>query len=364
MESPGRVFISYSHDDEEHIGRVLELSNRLRQEGVDCVLDQYESSPPEGWPAWMDRNLRDADYVLVVCTRTYYRRIIDDEKEEGQGLGARWEGHLIRQHLYSAGAINTRFLPVIFEPDDTKFIPTPLQGSTHYDISKPDGYEDLYRRLTNQPRISKPDLGRLQALQAKSVRTDPRIFLTGPILPALWDRAEWQAVGMFHYADRPPTLGLAFEDEAPAREIFTDWRHRFGTRDTEEELRIAIIEGDLPGEEPGYFVHIGMNPEVAITKLGEAGYDPELDLWLLGSRVHRMHPEEDSVNLEMFKEEYRSQKAYNLAPFIVRSDRRISLPFDELAIYKTEIQFRDISQIQENDIDMVILSWPWSSEER
>jgi hypothetical protein len=64
---PEEVFISYSHDSVEHVERVLQLSNRLRSEGVDCALDQYEESPPEGWPRWMDKKIRDAQYVLLVC---------------------------------------------------------------------------------------------------------------------------------------------------------------------------------------------------------------------------------------------------------------------------------------------------------
>jgi len=47
-----RVFISYSHDSPEHEDRLLALSDRLRQDGVDCRIDQYEQSPAEGWPKW------------------------------------------------------------------------------------------------------------------------------------------------------------------------------------------------------------------------------------------------------------------------------------------------------------------------
>lgn len=54
------VFISYSHDNIEHLSRVLTLSNNLREEGFDCVLDQYEIEPPEGWPRWMDNEIRKA----------------------------------------------------------------------------------------------------------------------------------------------------------------------------------------------------------------------------------------------------------------------------------------------------------------
>ena len=80
----GEVFISYSWDSTEHIHSVLQLSNRLRADGIDCVLDQYEDSPPEGWPRWMDRKIRDAKFVLMVCTETYYKRVMGDE-DTGKG---------------------------------------------------------------------------------------------------------------------------------------------------------------------------------------------------------------------------------------------------------------------------------------
>lgn len=52
MSSPAtddiKVFISYSHDSPEHKNRVLELSDRLRGDGIDSVIDQYEGSPSQG----------------------------------------------------------------------------------------------------------------------------------------------------------------------------------------------------------------------------------------------------------------------------------------------------------------------------
>lgn len=40
---PPKVFISYSHDSPAHKGSVRRLSDRLRREGIDSVIDQYES---------------------------------------------------------------------------------------------------------------------------------------------------------------------------------------------------------------------------------------------------------------------------------------------------------------------------------
>jgi tetratricopeptide (TPR) repeat protein len=165
------VFISYSHDSVEHGDRVLAVANRLVDDGIDVILDQYESSPPEGWPRWMDKHIRGASFVLMVCTETYFRRVMGEEKQ-GTGLGVKWEGNLIYQHIYNADTTNTRFIPVLFDYCKFEHIPSPVQGATYYRIDTPDGYEDLYCRVTDQPRAKKPELGKLRALPPRERKPD------------------------------------------------------------------------------------------------------------------------------------------------------------------------------------------------
>jgi hypothetical protein len=154
-----RVFISYSHDSPEHADRVLALAHRLRAEGIDCHLDQYETSPPEGWPRWMLNQVEASDFVLVVCTETYNLRFRGKAGEVGKGLGVKWEGAIVTQELYDAEANNTRFVPVVFSAPDKVHIPIPLRSATHYDLGEEAGYESFYRHLTNQPLTPPPDLG-------------------------------------------------------------------------------------------------------------------------------------------------------------------------------------------------------------
>src|SRR6266571_3853112 len=168
---PPTVFISYSHDSPEHADRVLALSDHLRIDGINCVLDQYEDSPPEGFPRWMDRQIQEADFVLMICTPTYYRRVMGKE-EPGTGHGVLWESTLIYQYIYNAGTLNTQFIPVLLEGANIADIPTPLQSATHYRLSIDAGYEELYRRLTHQPRTLKPILGTLRALSPRERTQD------------------------------------------------------------------------------------------------------------------------------------------------------------------------------------------------
>jgi hypothetical protein len=157
MES-ARVFISYSHDSESHSLRVLELCNRLREEGVDAHIDRYDEAPAEGWPLWMERQIEAADFVLVVCTETY-RRAFEGETDSPRGV--QFEGALISQALYQSRAKNKKFVPVTFE-DTGSAIPKVLRGYTSFKL--PEGYEQLYRLLTDQPEATIRELGPVREL--------------------------------------------------------------------------------------------------------------------------------------------------------------------------------------------------------
>jgi hypothetical protein len=56
-KNSSKVFISYSHDGLEHEERVLDLADRLREDGIDAEVDQYLPSPLEGWPAWCESQI-------------------------------------------------------------------------------------------------------------------------------------------------------------------------------------------------------------------------------------------------------------------------------------------------------------------
>jgi hypothetical protein len=85
-----RVFLSCSHDSPKHQDRVLALANRLRQWGIDATVDQFDGSPREGWPMWTEREIRQSDFVLVVCTETYLTRV-ERREGPGRGRGVVWE---------------------------------------------------------------------------------------------------------------------------------------------------------------------------------------------------------------------------------------------------------------------------------
>lgn len=149
-----RVFISYSRDSDAHADRVRALSDRLRTDGVDCWVDQYIAAPSEGWPLWMDKQVEDSDFVLVVFTERYTLK-----SREGRKSGVRFESVLILQDLYEAGMINERLIPLLFDDGDREHIVKWLRPFTHYLVSDDKAYEALRRRLLNDPAIVMPPLG-------------------------------------------------------------------------------------------------------------------------------------------------------------------------------------------------------------
>ena len=84
-----KVFISYSWDSEEHKAWVLAFANRLRDDGIDTILDQTHLHLGGRTPEFMERSIRDSRSVLVICTGGYKQRF------DGRKGGAGYEGHII-----------------------------------------------------------------------------------------------------------------------------------------------------------------------------------------------------------------------------------------------------------------------------
>jgi tetratricopeptide (TPR) repeat protein len=168
---PPKVLISYSHDNAAQEQRVLALANRLRSNGVDAILDQYEQFPADGWIQWMNRQIREAKFILVICTETYRRRA-DRQEAPGVGLGATYEAQIIQQILYDSGGGNNRIIPILLDPADSPHIPLELRSYERFSVDTDAGYELLYRLLTNQPKVEKPVLGAPLAL--REARSDFR----------------------------------------------------------------------------------------------------------------------------------------------------------------------------------------------
>lgn len=197
---PVRVFISYSHDSPDHEDRVLALADRLREDEIDAEIDLYEQAPAEGWPLWCERQIEAAEFVLLVCTDTYQRRVKGEELH-GVGLGVLWEANIIRQHLYQTGGVSDKFIPVLFSDGSPDHIPTTVKGFPRYTVDTDTGYEALYSRLIGQPLVTRPQLGPLKRLPPRTRRNSS----SRTQAPAIAPSSEYSAL--------PPPEALSWPSE-------------------------------------------------------------------------------------------------------------------------------------------------------
>ena len=152
---------------------MLRFAERLRKDGIDAQIDQYVGGrPPGGWPRWMLDKLDWADFVLLVCTKTYYRRFRGHEDPD-KGKGVDWEGQLITIEIYHAKSRTTKFVPVIFGSEDKEFIPEPLSDQ-FYLLDSEDHYHELYSFLIGQAGVLPARLGSLKTPARRQV--DPLNF--------------------------------------------------------------------------------------------------------------------------------------------------------------------------------------------
>jgi hypothetical protein len=175
------------------------------------------------------------------------------------------------------------------------------------------------------------------------------------IAPAKWDKAEWR--GVLYIVDRtlarPPIFGLMFRHETPAVDIFTDWRSRMGRDDENGQIRVAIVEGDIPGQDYGYTVHIGPNPQSALDDAADSNKSRVVSF----SRIFRMNPDRNSQNLPNFKEAFALKKKCLMLPVI--ANREIITgdnikPLLEFGLIGRNLVFKNVKDVGSNDIDSAV----------
>lgn len=158
MSAP-RTFISYSWDDDEHKTWVRELATLLRNDGVDVILDQWHVQPGDQLPAFMERAIRESDFVLIVCTPKYKAK--SDDRSKGCG-GVAYEGDVIQGEVFTRHN-HRKFIPILRRGNWIDSAPSQLSGKAYIGLQDEETLQANYRLLlrtlhgTSEPI---PDLGR------------------------------------------------------------------------------------------------------------------------------------------------------------------------------------------------------------
>lgn len=191
-----KAFISYSHDSQDHKKWVLDFAIRLRNNGVDAILDQWDLKPGDDLPQFMERGLSSADRVLMVCSEKYV------EKANNGAGGVGYEKMIVTADLLKTIDSN-KVIPLIRQ-NGTHSVPTFLRSKLFIDFSQPDQFEfsfdELIRTLHNSPLFEKPAIANNPFTPA--AETPPNRVGDGvlEVMKLVIKRFEAQAVDFINYA--------------------------------------------------------------------------------------------------------------------------------------------------------------------
>lgn len=238
--SPPKVFISYSHDSPEHKKWVKDLAEKLRGEGVNAILDQWELKLGEDVTLFMEHGIEDADYVLVICTDTYIR------KAEG-GFGGVGYERLIVTSEFIEDIGRSKFIPIVKDVSGSK--KTPRFLLTRKRIETVDGeigeedFQELLKILRETPELPPPlgDNPLSRNLKVKSIHELPdiRVDVGDPV--EIYDTA----VQLTRQVDVAGWRQLVKKVRGPVNNALLQWRihieqTQVGSKDWQERVDGAL----------------------------------------------------------------------------------------------------------------------------
>jgi len=150
-----KAFISYSWENDEHKKWVKELASRMRRDGIDVTLDQWHLAYGDQLPQFMEKSLRENDFIIIICTPQY------KDKSDKRTGGVGYEGDIMSAEVLTSRNLR-KFIPVIRNGDIKNAFPTWLNGKLAVDLCgspySDDQYSDLIATVKNE-REQPPEIG-------------------------------------------------------------------------------------------------------------------------------------------------------------------------------------------------------------
>lgn len=149
------VFVSYSHDSQEHKQWVLDFATRLRNSGIDAILDQWDLGPGGDLPHFMEQGIEKSSRIIMICTERYVQKA-----NAGAG-GVGYEKMIVTADLLKQ--IDSRRIVPVIRQRSLPVLPAFLGSKLYVDLSTAEdfetGFDQLLRDLLNAPLFTKPPLG-------------------------------------------------------------------------------------------------------------------------------------------------------------------------------------------------------------
>ncbi|GAB2856652.1 TIR domain-containing protein [Hymenobacter ruber] len=159
LDAP-KVFISYSWQPPQHKLKVIALAERLVNDEVHVILDEWDLREGQDKNLFMEQMVTNPEIkrVLLICNKPY------KEKADGRKGGVGAESLIVSDSIYSK-ADQTKFIPLVFEFDEAgqPYTPVFVNSRIFLDFSNEEtfekNYELLIRNIFDQPVHRRPPLG-------------------------------------------------------------------------------------------------------------------------------------------------------------------------------------------------------------
>ncbi len=126
----GKVFLSYSHKDEDF---AKDLYKRLIRDGVDCFFDKESIEWGANWVIELEKGIDDSDNIILVLSPDFCRS--EWTKIERTSSMAD-----------DPGGLKKRLKPLLLEPCGD-LLPRFLKPIHHIDVSTPEKFEEAYPKI-------------------------------------------------------------------------------------------------------------------------------------------------------------------------------------------------------------------------
>jgi len=225
-ENPPIVFISYSHDTKPHKEWVAGLAQMLLQNGVEVLFDQFDLGPGDDVPKFMEHAVSTADYVLMICTEPYVRKVND-----GKG-GAGYEAMIVTGELVTNLGTN-KFIPIIRQSGEGKEQPRCISTRFHVDLSEDantnEELEKLLKAIHRVPQTRKVPLGKnpfsekaFEGKQEMALKAERRLEFSNVF--ALPEATYNRAIDIIHAKDHLAWRRLMLAAEDYSTNALCQWK--------------------------------------------------------------------------------------------------------------------------------------------
>jgi hypothetical protein len=154
---PPKVFISYSWDNEAHKDWVLKLSEDLRINSVDTILDRYELIAGKNLSHFMEDSIETADKVLIIFTEQY------KNKASGRTGGAGIEYSILNSEICEDITGNKKYIPILRSGSKKESIPLFMRQYIAVYMLEDSQYEEQLKEILHaifeKPMIKKSKIG-------------------------------------------------------------------------------------------------------------------------------------------------------------------------------------------------------------